>query len=202
VTPFDMRGVELSHHGGDCSFETMLRRFDLDDQVLWTVARIVHEADLADDRFDASEAAGLDVICRRLSMVLDDPEVLTVSKAVFDGLYEHRRRALLLGGTRRERVSDRHPADVRGSGASGVRLRVRRRAAGHQLGDRDVLEDEVSRVRLARARGEDTAGRTAGVDDVLLRGAGQGVGAGPGQRLGVLHGPGRRPGAGAGRASG
>ena len=34
ATPFDMRGVELSHHGGDCSFETMLRRFALDDPVL------------------------------------------------------------------------------------------------------------------------------------------------------------------------
>jgi hypothetical protein len=30
-------------------------------------------------------------------MVLDDPEVLMVSKALFDGLYEHRRRALLVG---------------------------------------------------------------------------------------------------------
>ena len=76
ATPFDMRGVELSHHGGDCTFETMLRRFGLDDPVLWDVARIVHEADLADDRFDAPEAVGLDVICRGLSMILDDPEVL------------------------------------------------------------------------------------------------------------------------------
>jgi hypothetical protein len=97
VTPFDMRGVELSHHGGDCSFETMLNRFELDDPVLWDMARIVHEADLADDRFDAPEAAGLDVICRGLSMVLDDSDVLSVTGALFDGLYELRRRALLLG---------------------------------------------------------------------------------------------------------
>ena len=97
TTPFDMRGVELSHHGGDCTFETMLRHFELDDPVLWDVARIVHEADLADDRFDASEAPGLDVICRGLSMVLDDVSVLKVTGSMFDGLYEHRRRALLLG---------------------------------------------------------------------------------------------------------
>jgi hypothetical protein len=75
----------------------MLRRFGLDDPVLWDVARIVHEADLADDRFDAPEAAGLDVICRGLSMVLEDSEVVSVTTAVFDGLYEHRRRAVLLG---------------------------------------------------------------------------------------------------------
>lgn len=97
ATPFDMRGVELSHHGDDCSFETMLHHFDLDDPVLWDVARIVHEADLADDRFDAPEAPGLDAICRGLSMTLDDPQVLVVTSPVFDGLYEYRRRALLLG---------------------------------------------------------------------------------------------------------
>jgi hypothetical protein len=97
ATPFDMRGAQLGHHGGGCSFETILHRFDLDDPALWDVARIVHEADLADERFDAPEAPGLGVICRGLSMVLDDPEVLAVTGAIFEGLYEHRRRALLLG---------------------------------------------------------------------------------------------------------
>lgn len=43
------RGVELSHHGGDCTFETTLRHFELDNAVLWDMARILHEADLADD---------------------------------------------------------------------------------------------------------------------------------------------------------
>jgi hypothetical protein len=97
ATAFDMRGVDLSHHGGDCNFETILRRFDLGDPVLWDVARIVHEADIADDRYHAPEAPGLDVICRGLSMVTDDTEVLAVSGRLFEGLYEHRRRALLLG---------------------------------------------------------------------------------------------------------
>jgi hypothetical protein len=97
ATPFDMRGVELGHHSGDCTFETMLRRFGLDDPVLWDLARLVHEADLADERYDAPEAAGLDVICRGLSMVRDDHAVLAVTADLFDGLYEYRRRALLLG---------------------------------------------------------------------------------------------------------
>jgi hypothetical protein len=67
--PFDMRGAELSHHGEDCTFETMLKRYDLADPVLWDIARIVHEADLGDERYDAPEAAGLDVLLRGLSMV-------------------------------------------------------------------------------------------------------------------------------------
>lgn len=97
ATAFDMRGVELSHHGGDCSFETILRRYDITDPVLWDVARIVHEADLADDRYDAPEAAGLNVVCRGLSMVRTDEQILDATNAIFDGLYEYRRRALLLG---------------------------------------------------------------------------------------------------------
>lgn len=49
-TPFDMRGAALSHHGGDCSFETFLKHFELDDPALDEIARIVHEPDLADER--------------------------------------------------------------------------------------------------------------------------------------------------------
>jgi hypothetical protein len=97
ATPFDMRGVELSHHGGDCTFETFLNRYELDDPVLWDVARIVHEADLEDDRYDAPEARGLDVILRGLSLVSDDDELLRLTGPLFDGLYEFKRRALLLG---------------------------------------------------------------------------------------------------------
>ena len=97
ATAFDIRGAELSHHRDDCSFETILRRYDLSDPVLWDIARIVHEADLTDDRFDAPEAPGLDVLCRGLSMVASDEQVLSVTGVMFDGLYEHRRRAMLLG---------------------------------------------------------------------------------------------------------
>ena len=97
ATPFDMRGVELSHHGGDCSFETFLRRYELDDPVLWDIARIVHEADLDDERYDAREAAGFDVALRGLSMVVDDERLLELTGPLFDGLYEFRKRALLLG---------------------------------------------------------------------------------------------------------
>jgi len=97
ATPFDMRGVELSHHGGDCSFETFLRRYDLDDPVLWDIARVVHEADLADERYDAPEAAGLDVLLRGLSMTNGDERMLELTAPLFEGLYEFKRRALLLG---------------------------------------------------------------------------------------------------------
>ncbi len=97
ATAFDMRGAELSHHDEDCTFETILRRYDLTDPVLWRIAQIVHEADLDDARYDAPEAAGLDTALRGLSLVGTDEQTLTVSSVVFDGLYEFYRRSLLLG---------------------------------------------------------------------------------------------------------
>jgi hypothetical protein len=97
ATPFDMRGVALGHVGGDCSFETILRHFELTDPVLWRIAEIVHVADLDDDRFDAPEAPGLDVLLRGLSMTGTDEQTLAVSGPLFDGLYEYHRRRTLLG---------------------------------------------------------------------------------------------------------
>jgi hypothetical protein len=97
ATAFDMRGAELGHHGGDCSFETILRRHDVTDPVLWQIAQIVHEADLADERFDAPAAAGLNIVLRGLSMTGTDEQTLAVSGPVFDGLFEYHRRLLLQG---------------------------------------------------------------------------------------------------------
>jgi hypothetical protein len=102
ATSFDMRGVELTHHTHgdgtvDCTFETILRRHDLTDPVLWRIAEIVHEADLDDERYDAPEAPGLDVVLRGLSMVYDDDRMLEVTGPIFDGLYEYHHRAMLLG---------------------------------------------------------------------------------------------------------
>jgi hypothetical protein len=98
ATPFDMRGVELSHHAGGCTFETMLERYGLDDPGLVNIARIVHEADLEDERYDAPEARGLDVILRGLSLVAEsDEHMLGLTGPIYDGLYEYRRRASTLG---------------------------------------------------------------------------------------------------------
>ena len=97
ATPFDMRGVELSHHHGDCTFETILRRDELNDPVLWRIAEIVHEADLDDARYDAPEAPGLDAVLRGLSMTCTDEQTLAVGDAIFVGLYEFYRRSLILG---------------------------------------------------------------------------------------------------------
>jgi hypothetical protein len=97
ATPFDMRGVELGHHGGDCSFETILRRYSLTDPLLWRIAEIVHEADLDDERFDAPEVPGLDVVLQGLAMAGSDERTLAIPLPIFERLYEYHRRRLLLG---------------------------------------------------------------------------------------------------------
>ena len=97
ATCFDMPGVPLSHRRGECTFETMLRQYELTDPVLWRIAHAVHEADLHDERHDAAEADGLDILVRGLSLVGDDTQTLDITATVFDGLYEYHRQAILLG---------------------------------------------------------------------------------------------------------
>jgi hypothetical protein len=97
ATAFDLRGADLSHRDGGCTFETILGRHGLTDPALLDIGRIVHEADLHDERYDAPEAAGLDVLVRGLSMTLDDEALLRVSGPLFDGLYAFRQRARMLG---------------------------------------------------------------------------------------------------------
>lgn len=87
ATPFDMRGAELSHREGDCSFERLLRVHDLDDVVLWRIAEIVHEADCGDGRYDAPEAAGFDLAVRGLGDRLGDLELFEATGVMLDGIY-------------------------------------------------------------------------------------------------------------------
>jgi hypothetical protein len=74
-------------------------------------------ADLDDERFDAPEAVGLEILLRGLSMLGDDTQVLATVTQIFDGLYEFHRRALLLG---------REPAGHFG-GSAPATARIRRR---------------------------------------------------------------------------
>jgi hypothetical protein len=86
--PYDILGVEFGHHGEDCTFETLVRRFGLKDRRLKALAEIVHEADLRDGKFTRPEAAGVDLALKGLAATHhDDHELLERGMAVFDGLY-------------------------------------------------------------------------------------------------------------------
>jgi hypothetical protein len=99
ATPFDLRGAVLGHHHGKCSFESILESYDLmADPALEDIGHLVHEADLAEDRYDQPAAVGLDVIIRGLTLTSqNDHDTLAVTDRLFDGLYEHTRRQLMTG---------------------------------------------------------------------------------------------------------
>lgn len=86
---FDMFGAEFTHHGEDCTFETVIKRFGLGgDPALRQMAEIVHDIDLKDGKFNRHEAAGLNAVVRGLGELLkDDRKLIRQSGAVFDGLY-------------------------------------------------------------------------------------------------------------------
>lgn len=86
--PFDAPGVELSHQGEDCTFETLVKRARLRDRRLTRLAELVHEADLRDGKFPHEEARGIDVAVRALLAASpDDHQVLAQGMALFEGLY-------------------------------------------------------------------------------------------------------------------
>ena len=86
---FDMFGAEFTHHGEDCTFETMLNRFGLSDSKgLREIAEIVHDIDLKDDKFHRLEAAGLNAIINGMSATLrNDRKLLQQASIIFDGLH-------------------------------------------------------------------------------------------------------------------
>ena len=86
--PFDAPGVELSHQGEDCTFETLMKRARLRDRRLARLAEVVHEADLRDGKYPHEEARGIDVAVRALlAASADDHQVLANGMTLFEGLY-------------------------------------------------------------------------------------------------------------------
>ena len=86
--PFDAPGVELSHQGEDCTFETLGKRARLRDRRLTRLAELVHEADLRDGKYPHEEARGIDVAVRALLAASpDDHQVLANGMMLFEGLY-------------------------------------------------------------------------------------------------------------------
>ncbi len=86
--PFDVLGADFGHHGEDCTFETLTRRFRVKDRRVTAIAEIVHEADLHDGKFTRNEAPGVDLAINALvEATPDDHELLERGMAIFDGLY-------------------------------------------------------------------------------------------------------------------
>ena len=86
--PFDMFGVELTHQGEGCTFETLCTVFGIQEPAVARLTGIVHDLDLKDGRFGAPEAATVGTIIEGLQLAhADDDALLVQGMALFDSLY-------------------------------------------------------------------------------------------------------------------
>jgi len=86
--PFDAPGVELGHHEGQCSFETILKKYGLTDPALARLSAIVHSADISDDLGRDDIAPGLEAIATGFGLLFaNDQDNLDVQFYVYDALY-------------------------------------------------------------------------------------------------------------------
>ena len=86
--PFDAPGVELGHHDGRCSFESIILKYDLKEPGLLRLAQIVHTADVAADIDQDPIARGLEAIAVGYSLRFPkDEENLARQFEVYDALY-------------------------------------------------------------------------------------------------------------------
>jgi hypothetical protein len=84
---YDIPGAPFSHDGESCSFDSFIKRFDLHDEALATVAVIVRGAD-TDTHHLAPQAAGLHAISLGLSLnYADDHAMLEQGMVIYDALY-------------------------------------------------------------------------------------------------------------------
>jgi hypothetical protein len=89
ATPYDVPGAELGHQGDECSFDAIVRKYDLarDDPALVRLARIVRGAD-TDQRDLTPESRGLVAIAQGFSAVYEDDHAqLAAELPVYDALY-------------------------------------------------------------------------------------------------------------------
>lgn len=85
--PFDIEDAELGHHGDDCTFRAILKKYELTDPVLHKLGDIVNAADTGDLKAHPY-AAGLEAIARGFSLMYpDDNENLEWQFPVYDALY-------------------------------------------------------------------------------------------------------------------
>jgi hypothetical protein len=95
--PFDLRGAELSHHDGRCTFDAVLAKYELQDAGLRRMAEIIRSADLPHSEPAAPESPGVLAILTGIRDGSDtDEERLRRGSIVCDALYTYCQ--LTLGG--------------------------------------------------------------------------------------------------------
>jgi hypothetical protein len=88
--PFDVRGAELSHRDGRCTFESLLEKYELRDPALRRMAVIIRGADLPHEDATPPESAGLLAIFDGIrDASATDEQRLDRGTVVCDALYAY-----------------------------------------------------------------------------------------------------------------
>lgn len=87
--PFDMKGVELGHHDGKCSFDAFMEKYKLEDPALKKIQKIVREAD-TDVKNPSPLAIALDIIAIGYRLITkSDHETLEKEFYLYNALYAY-----------------------------------------------------------------------------------------------------------------
>ena len=91
ATVYDMPGVELGHHGDECSFDAFVHKYALDkDDALVYMAKVIRGADTA-DKAVTLESVGVEALLEGLRQLHypDDQKQRLASRPVLDALYAY-----------------------------------------------------------------------------------------------------------------
>ncbi len=103
ASPFVVPGAELGHHGKECSFDAIMKRYNLtNDPALVLLARIVNGADTDNSLYHQPESPGLTAIAEGFRHLgyKDDHEVNAAEGIVYDALYAYCREMVAKGNLR------------------------------------------------------------------------------------------------------
>jgi len=85
---YDAPGADYTHRDGLCSFEVLVEEFGIADPAVSLLARIVHGADVAEDRDATPQSRGLLAVAEGFHLLeLGDHRQLELSLPVYDALY-------------------------------------------------------------------------------------------------------------------
>ena len=88
ATSFDAPGATYTHRNGNCSFETLVEDFRIDDPAVTLMARVIHGADVSEDVAATPQSAGLLAIADGFALLdVDDQRQLELELPVYDALY-------------------------------------------------------------------------------------------------------------------
>lgn len=88
IVTYDINEATFTHVGDLCTFEVLMKTFDIHDNTVGIMAKIIHTLDLNDDKYIIPEAEGIKLILTAIrANATDDHEILIKSTEIFDYLY-------------------------------------------------------------------------------------------------------------------